>query len=344
MPKTSFLWDPIEDNVVKELDDFSSAVAAYTTEPYLHGGLICQLRSGLPHYYHFDAQGNTTELTDSDGNTTDTRRYSAFGRKTEGGGSTPFSYEFNGRNGYSRLAVRIDSVRRREYDNELSRWLSRDPVLLGGPRSAAPRNPLDSVDINAYIYVLNRPVLYIDPSGLQGTVRNNLALPVCCLFAQACCNPLTLEVTRDMKKRTCVCQVVGTTPKKGGLVMHIDPTCCKSDKELCTNPFPYGLFCKKGGDIINFGPCIRKRIPETEARCRNLLIDWILGKDEGLSSAGYSKCMDWCNECYAIGDGVDRAQVEEYCIRGICMKVFGNVVENERGVPGDIRLRIRRRH
>ena len=45
-----FLWDPIEDNIVKEIDDSGITIADYTTEPYLYGDLISQHRDGQPSF------------------------------------------------------------------------------------------------------------------------------------------------------------------------------------------------------------------------------------------------------------------------------------------------------
>jgi hypothetical protein len=46
-----FLWDPVEDNIVKEINDSGNTIADYTTEPYLYGDLISQHRDGLSSFW-----------------------------------------------------------------------------------------------------------------------------------------------------------------------------------------------------------------------------------------------------------------------------------------------------
>src|SRR6476660_2235386 len=95
-----FLWDPIEDNIVKEIDDSGAMVADYTTEPYLYGDLISQHRGGQSSFYHYDGQGSTTSLTDSAANVTDTYAYSAFGEATAQTGSSVNPFKHIGQKGY----------------------------------------------------------------------------------------------------------------------------------------------------------------------------------------------------------------------------------------------------
>ena len=153
---TRFVWDPVEDNIVKELDDAGNTVVDYTTEPFLFGDVISQNRNGQSHFNHYDTQGNTTELTDISGNTTDTRRYSAFGTVTESTGTTDFPFQFGGEHGYygDRLTGHL-FVRRRLYQALTSRWSSPDPP---GVRFN---------ELNAYTYVGNAPTDSIDPTGLE---------------------------------------------------------------------------------------------------------------------------------------------------------------------------------
>jgi RHS repeat-associated protein len=152
---TRLLWDPIEDNIVKELDDSNTTVADYTTEPYLYGDLISQVRDGQSRFYHFDGLGSTTELTDSSGVVTDTRRYSAFGETTAITGSTRIPFEYAGRHGYYHVTELKDYlVRRRFFSPTRARWSSRDPLVV-----RMTTTPF-------YTYCRSQPVNRIDPSGL----------------------------------------------------------------------------------------------------------------------------------------------------------------------------------
>ena len=94
MTHVQYVWDPIEDNVIRECDGSGNVLVDYTTEPTLYGSVISQDRGGQVRHYHYDGQGNTTELTDENGNVTDTRKYSAFGEVTESTGTTEFPYQW----------------------------------------------------------------------------------------------------------------------------------------------------------------------------------------------------------------------------------------------------------
>ncbi len=150
---TRFLWDPVEDNIVKELDDSNATLADYTTEPYLYGDLIIQDRSGQSRFYQFDGQGSTMELTDNSGNVTDTRRYSAFGETTESTGATVFSFQYLGQKEYYRHQHKNRYfVRRREYGAVQQRWLSRDVQYM------------ISI-LNGYMFLHNQFMTLVDYSG-----------------------------------------------------------------------------------------------------------------------------------------------------------------------------------
>jgi RHS repeat-associated protein len=146
-----FLWDPVEDNIVKEIDDSGTTIADYTTEPYLYGDLISQHRDGQSSFYHYDGQGSTTSLTDSAANVTDTYAYSAVGEVTALTGSTINPFRYIGRKGYYwNPQSNGFAVRRRVLDPCLGRWLTRDTVTVMPP----------------YMYADNSPLLFLDPSGL----------------------------------------------------------------------------------------------------------------------------------------------------------------------------------
>jgi RHS repeat-associated protein len=154
MSKTCFIWDPIEDNVVKELDGVGTVVAEYTTEPGLYGNVISQNRGGVESQFHYDAPGSTLAVTDDNQNVTDTRAYTAFGELTGSTGSTTFALQYIGRMGYWRDAETGSyTVRRRIFGSPYARWLSIDMV-----------NALTIGD--AYWYCRNSPLTRVDPSGL----------------------------------------------------------------------------------------------------------------------------------------------------------------------------------
>ena len=152
MPDIIYVWDPIEDNVIRERDEDGNTIVNYTTEPTLYGQVLSQDRGGQVRHYHYDGQGNTVSLTDASGNVTDTRKYSAFGEVTESTGTTEFPLQYGGRSGYARSDGPIDYyIRRRWYSAQNCRWISVDPI--------------PDFTLGPYAFVMNRPLQIADPSG-----------------------------------------------------------------------------------------------------------------------------------------------------------------------------------
>jgi YD repeat-containing protein len=100
MPTTRYIWDPVSDNLLMELDGNGDTIATYTHEPGLHGELISQHRNGQTYYYHYDGDGNTRAVTDQNGNIVETATYSAFGDTVEKSSSITNPFGFRGALGY----------------------------------------------------------------------------------------------------------------------------------------------------------------------------------------------------------------------------------------------------
>jgi RHS repeat-associated protein len=151
---TYYYWDFDTDNVFLEEDENGDTIAEYTHEPGLYGELIGQERDGQVRYYNFDGQGSTRELTDENGDVTDTYTYTAFGEEIAHTGTTENPFRYNGALGYYTNSDTNDIyVRERIYEPTNGRWLSEDPEEFSdGP--------------NQYVYVLNDPLNFDDPSGL----------------------------------------------------------------------------------------------------------------------------------------------------------------------------------
>ena len=118
-------------------------------------------RNSATYYYHKDALGNVTEVSNSSGTKIESYTYDIYGEVTiydssdeqitESAISNP--YLFTGRR-YDK-ATGLYYYRARYYSAELGRFLSRDPIGYKG-------------GINLYAYVGNNPVNLIDPLGLCG--------------------------------------------------------------------------------------------------------------------------------------------------------------------------------
>ncbi len=152
MPKTTYVWDELSDNVIEEYED-GVLSASYTHEPGLYGNLLSQNRNGVTSYYHYDGRGDTVAITDDSGNVTDTKEYDAWGNLTASTGGTVTPYMFGGRNGYQTGSHGL-YIRARVYRPSDSRWLSMDPI--GWHRDVG----------GDFCFVINSPVNETDPSGL----------------------------------------------------------------------------------------------------------------------------------------------------------------------------------
>ena len=155
MAKTRYVWSSVSDSVLQEKDGNTGVTqVTYTNEPVAYGPLRSERRGTETRQYHFDALGSTRAMTDDSQTVTDTFTYDAFGEPLAGSdNSTP--YRWNGRWGY-RLSIESAelvginyTVRHRRYRPQLSRWVSADPISLAD-----------------YLYGLNAPTQWIDPSGL----------------------------------------------------------------------------------------------------------------------------------------------------------------------------------
>ncbi len=156
MAHVKYFWDEIEDNIIEEYDgDTGNTIVEYTTEPTLYGQVLSQDRGGQIRHYHYDGQGNTTELTDENGNVTDSRKYSAFGEVTASSGTTEFPYQWGATSGYyyETTTAFPQLIRRRPYGPGSGRWLSYDPI----GREAGD---------NLFEYADSNPTNLVDPSGL----------------------------------------------------------------------------------------------------------------------------------------------------------------------------------
>lgn len=152
MTTTTYLWDTLSDNILSE--DDGSTQTAYTNEPSEFGNLVSQRRDINTNFYHFDARGDTRELSDDAETVTDTRLYDAWGNVLSSTGTTPVPFQFIGAMGYFfDTELTLTYVRARWNGSNEARWLTADPLGLA-----------DSS--NVYQFVSNEPNSRMDPSGL----------------------------------------------------------------------------------------------------------------------------------------------------------------------------------
>jgi|GEM_PF-1928221 len=144
-----FLWD--DQNLIQELDDTGTVEAEYTLNPQAYGDLVSQRREGDSTFYHYDALGSTQSLTNDTGTVENEYTYSAFGKELSSSGSVDNPFTWVGELGYYKEADGRYTLRRREYEEAIARFLSEDPAWFD--------------EENLYPYVRNNPTSLVDPSG-----------------------------------------------------------------------------------------------------------------------------------------------------------------------------------
>ena len=126
---TKYVWDPVNDCVLSELDENNVTKVVYTNEARPYGGVLSQRRGSVSHYHHHDALGSTRLLTDSSGNVTDTYEYDAWGNSVASTGTTENPYRWVGKYGYQTdQSTGQLYVRARMYQPTVARWCSVDQI------------------------------------------------------------------------------------------------------------------------------------------------------------------------------------------------------------------------
>jgi|GEM_PF-1088698 len=161
MAITRFVWDPVSDCVLQELDGSNNVTVVYTNEPQPYGGVLSQRRGSTTHILHTDALGSTRALSDSSQTVTDTYVYDAWGNLVASTGSTVNPNRWVGRYGYyTESSTGLVYVRARMCQPTVARWCSVDPI---GFRDG----------INRFRYAQSNPMSLVDMSGL-------ICGPCCC--------------------------------------------------------------------------------------------------------------------------------------------------------------------
>jgi len=147
---TQYIYD--SEDILLELDDTNNIVARYTHGPGIDEPLIME-KGGTSFFYHGDALGSITEMTNSVGTVTQSYTYSSFGKIESQLDSTFFQpYTFTAREFDSETA--LYHYRARAYDPLIGRFLQEDPIGFAGG------------GLNRFVYVGNSPLNLDDPFGL----------------------------------------------------------------------------------------------------------------------------------------------------------------------------------
>jgi RHS repeat-associated protein len=145
---TVYLYDGA--NLIEEVDNAGNVLARYTQSGLIDESLG-MLRSGVTSYYQADGLGSTSSLSNSAGTLANTYTYDSFGKLTASTGTLLNPFQYTGRE--FDLETGIYEYRARYYDQNAGRFISEDPIAFRG-------------GVNFYRYVLNNPVINVDPPGL----------------------------------------------------------------------------------------------------------------------------------------------------------------------------------
>jgi RHS repeat-associated protein len=136
-----------------ETDNSNVKTALNTYKPEQYGSLISRDGPGGNVFFHFDALGSTTNVTNDGQTVLETYIYEAFGTRVSSNSFRP-PFLYVGSMGYYYDALSDDYyVRARTYNAGVGRFLTKDPESL-----------VNSI-ILGHLYTGNRPVAFVDPSG-----------------------------------------------------------------------------------------------------------------------------------------------------------------------------------
>jgi RHS repeat-associated protein len=231
---TNYLYDGAI--LLQEVDNVGNVLARYTQSGLIDESLG-MLRGGVTAYYQADGLGSTSSLSNSAGTLANTYTYDSFGKLTGSTGTllNPFQYtgrEFDPETG-------IYEYRARYYDQNAGRFISEDPIAF-------------RAGVNFYRYVLNNPVIHVDPPGLgwgnsswTWTTRAN------CFISYYACLAHIADTRQSLDQMTddAVANTSDATGSEGGYsnqrlkcALNQDQNCQdalnRCTKLALTNPFP----------------------------------------------------------------------------------------------------------
>ena len=155
---TNYVYDG--QDIIAELDAAGTPINTYTNGPGIDEPLIMTKPDGKNYYYHADALGSITAITDDSRKLVETYTYKSYGQPTirdAKGQAIPTSIIGNTR-----------MFAAREYEPEIGLYNNRHRYLDPGMGAFTQEDPIEfnGGDINLYRYVFGSPGGYIDPIGL----------------------------------------------------------------------------------------------------------------------------------------------------------------------------------
>jgi RHS repeat-associated protein len=138
--------------LTEELEPSGSFLRRYT----YGNGLLSMTTGTTSHYYHGDGTGSVAALTGANGDAEWSYTYEPFGATNSADQLDPTAPNNPMRFTSQYLdSTEIYHLRARQYDSNVGRFLSLDPVV----------DRADNALVASYVYVNNRPTVLVDPSG-----------------------------------------------------------------------------------------------------------------------------------------------------------------------------------
>jgi len=178
-------------------------------------------RNSTLSYLHGDHLGSTSVATNASGAATSSVRYYAYGGQRGTGSifALPTDHAFTGQKLDKGTGLLYYGAR--YYDSALGVFISPDSIVP---------QPGDPLSLNRYIYTLNNPLKYTDPSGHWGEIPSVNGSIGCTGFvgagtatslAHPTLQPLTISIPND--ERPIMTADRTTRPDDGVLLMYADP-------------------------------------------------------------------------------------------------------------------------
>ncbi len=144
---TKFVYD--KDDIILELDNQNAQIANNT-----YGLALIKRNATTKGYYIYNAHGDVLKILDENNNILNTYEYDEFGSIKAETGTFNNPYRYAGY--YYDKETKTYYLQARYYNPDIQRFISEDTY----------RGELeDPLSLNSYTYVVNNPMIYIDPTG-----------------------------------------------------------------------------------------------------------------------------------------------------------------------------------
>lgn len=181
--------DPLDEKglaSVYVLGPASTSIALYDGDPalmttsYVRGlSLVAAVQDGVRTYYHYNAHGDVTQLTNSSGTVTKNYTYDAFGveKNAADGDLNPFRYcgeQYDDETGNYYLRARYYTPGVGRFTQEDTHWnpgnmIYGDEPLRLHAYTYKPQATAIAQSGNLYFYAMNNPIAYQDSGGCSAT-------------------------------------------------------------------------------------------------------------------------------------------------------------------------------